>query len=621
MARLGRSEPEPQNVRKLISRQNFKSSGFILHKQVFTWRPDLRPQRSKVAQPLRHGLPGIPPHLSAVTAQPPEVAKENQRDHSKSGSSKTPPELNPRPQNPIENRKLGLSGKAHADPSWKVETPFPPLLRTGALLSEVKKGSWVVRRDRRALALHFAFREFCKGGQEPRLGNSGRGVGAKVAPIPTPTPLPSSRAQGQGQGIPASKEGEEKLNSRGSPSLRWEEYGTEATAVLLGCGASFQRLSPNLALQLGYFGGGGGGGAGPQQRSGVLRAREGEPGLSPPAPPTCPGPSKPGSTLCLQSPTRSQDTASPGTAPRGRQEGGGFGGRVGRRLAVAAALPVQRGGGGDWEGAGQWLREPGVTSAHPRPPPPLHPAIAARPPRPGRALTPGLHWRIPRRARRDEEGERSARVPAAERAVGPAARPGASALLAPSRRFRGSGGEEAKSWVTGSFSPPRATRSAARIWARGLGAAGWRGGGPGPSRDALGPSGSSLCAPPAARQRGRLVPAQAAVRSAGADPPSAARDSRAGEEHPQAARRRPPLLGVCRGARPAKGVCTFRTRPPNRWTRGPLASHMHRTSQARSLAGNSFTLLGLSFHVSTYPSQSGGKRGHRPVPLSFFPTR
>lgn len=44
-------------------------------------------------------------------------------------------------------------------------------------------------------------------------------------------------------------------------------------------------------------------------------------------------------TLCLQSPTRSRHSASPGTAPRGPQgEGGGKRGRAGRWLEVAVAL-------------------------------------------------------------------------------------------------------------------------------------------------------------------------------------------------------------------------------------------------------------------------------------------
>jgi hypothetical protein len=63
-----------------------------------------------------------------------------------------------------------------------------------------------------------------------------------------------------------------------------QENRFQAKAVLLGCGVSFQRLSPNLALELGYFGGGGGGGAEPQWRSrGSPRPRRGARPLPSPA--------------------------------------------------------------------------------------------------------------------------------------------------------------------------------------------------------------------------------------------------------------------------------------------------------------------------------------------------
>lgn len=54
---------------------------------------------------------------------------------------------------------------------------------------------------------------------------------------------------------------------------------------LPGCSVSSQRLSSNLALRLGYFGGGGGGGTGPKQRSGVFRAPRGKRGHPQPRPP------------------------------------------------------------------------------------------------------------------------------------------------------------------------------------------------------------------------------------------------------------------------------------------------------------------------------------------------
>ena len=244
-----------------------------------------------------------------------------------------------------------------------------------------------------------------------------------------PAPVP----MGPGPGEPSLQGRRQMGKSLGSGA---EGEWDSAAATLLGCCVSFQRLSSNLALQLGYFGGGGGGARGrsrdpgssaqqegsqvapqPRPRAGDLGSgdpfEDGEaratdafpesraapgflltcpqlpgpltiylaPSHRPSGQPTCkteqhrnyppgwavgPGPPdfflSPTSllpfsffpvalcvslqvslycthTLCLQSPTRSRDTASPGTAPRGRkEEGGGERGRAGRWLEVAVAL-------------------------------------------------------------------------------------------------------------------------------------------------------------------------------------------------------------------------------------------------------------------------------------------
>lgn len=100
--------------------------------------------------------------------------------------------------------------------------------------------------------------------------------------------------------------------------IQLAEKGTKRKQPgLLGLGDSarlqceFQRLSLNLTLQLGYFGGGGG--AGPQWGPGVLRAPVGEPGRSP-APPTCrdPGSGDPSEERNARAPGAYQSPERPG---------------------------------------------------------------------------------------------------------------------------------------------------------------------------------------------------------------------------------------------------------------------------------------------------------------------
>lgn len=126
-----------------------------------------------------------------------------------------------------------------------------------------------------------------KQAREPRLANSER---EKSELKKTPIPTPASALGDPRPGLGTASSQDKKRKQRGL--LGSKENGTPASAILLGCSVSFQRLSPNLAPKPSYFGGGGGGGAGPQQRSGVLHTPGGEPGRSP-SPAHLPGPGKP----------------------------------------------------------------------------------------------------------------------------------------------------------------------------------------------------------------------------------------------------------------------------------------------------------------------------------------
>lgn len=126
-------------------------------------------------------------------------------------------------------------------------------------------GEWIgVPGD---LLLHPASWEL-SAGLRPGLGSPGREVRAKEA----------SRSYPSG---PTAWAGEPNLQGRGG---KGNSRGDSARLQ-----REFQRLSSNLELQLGYFGGGGG--AGPQRSSGVRRAPGGAPGRSP-APPTCRDPGR-----------------------------------------------------------------------------------------------------------------------------------------------------------------------------------------------------------------------------------------------------------------------------------------------------------------------------------------
>lgn len=134
-------------------------------------------------------------------------------------------------------------------------------------------------------------------------------------------------------------------------------------ATLLDCNMSFQRLSSNLALQLGYFGGGGGGVRGRSGAPGSSAQQEGSQVASQPRPPPpMPGTGEAGTRLSRgrqepptpsQSPGRPAAFSLPALSCRGRSPSTSR-----PHTDPLGGQPAKQSGTGITRGAGRWVRDP-----------------------------------------------------------------------------------------------------------------------------------------------------------------------------------------------------------------------------------------------------------------------
>lgn len=134
-------------------------------------------------------------------------------------------------------------------------------------------------------------------------------------------------------------------------------------ATLLDCNVSFQRLSSNLALQLGYFGGGGGGVRGRSGAPGSSAQQEGSQVASQPLPPPppMPGTGEAGTSLRRgrqeppkrsQSPGRPAAFSLPALSCRGRSPSTSR-----PHTDPLGGQPAKQSGTGITRGAGRWVRD------------------------------------------------------------------------------------------------------------------------------------------------------------------------------------------------------------------------------------------------------------------------
>ena len=135
-------------------------------------------------------------------------------------------------------------------------------------------------------------------------------------------------------------------------------------ATLLDCNVSFQRLSSNLTLQLGYFGGGGGGVRGRSGAPGSSAQQEGSQVASQPRPPPppMPGTGEEGTRLRKgrqeppkrsQSPGRPAAFSLPALSCRGRSPSTSR-----PHTDPLGGQPAKQSGTGITRGAGRWVRDP-----------------------------------------------------------------------------------------------------------------------------------------------------------------------------------------------------------------------------------------------------------------------